>query len=164
MNIQELHNRLTKRASMQKVAGPKADAFRKVLNEFKDMRVNPQRRANLIANKDVLKRPNLLSMIYPNLKGDINTLLTPASDFTSSDVHHILNMAAKKADQIHGVKGMQKFVDRVEKGLHKDIREASVKMWDKDLSEKDIMKLLQDATNKQDAKSKIIAKKYLGDI
>ena len=162
MNINQLHNRLIKKASMQKVAGPKADALRKVLNEFKDMRINPQRRANLIANRDVLERPNLLSLIYPKLKGDYNTLLTPASDFTSTEVRHILNMAAKKADQIHGVKGMQEFVDRVTKGLHKDIREAGVKIWD--LSEKDSLKLLQDARNKLDVKSKIIAKKYLGDI
>ena len=164
MNILELHNRLIKRAGMQKVAGPRADAFRKVLNDFKAMRVNPQRKAKLIENRDVLERSKLLDIIHPNQKGELNLLLTPSSDFDMSSVSRILDMTEREANRFFGLKGISKFRERIENSLKRDRFKALEKIWDSNIDSEEFEKLLQDASAKQDARAKILAKKYLGDI
>jgi hypothetical protein len=57
MNIQELHNRLIKRASMQKIAGWRSSAFKSSLDSFNKLR----------ANDDIMK--GLRKIIRANLKG-----------------------------------------------------------------------------------------------
>ena len=164
MNIQKLYNRFIKKANMQKVAGPKADTLRKVLNDFKAMRVNPQQRAELIKARDFLEKSTINDMIFPKHKPELNLLLTPASEFDTSSAYHILNMAEREANRIPGIKGIHKFRERIDKFLKKDTRKAIEKLWGRDLGHDEALKLLQDASVKDNARIKILAKKYLGDI
>ena len=57
MNIQELHNKLVKKASMQKVAGWMSQDFKRSLDSFNKLR----------ANDDIMK--SLRKVIRANLKG-----------------------------------------------------------------------------------------------
>lgn len=180
MNIQELHNRLIKKANMKKVAGPVANEFRKILNDFKAKRLNPQQRANLVNTRNNLEKAPLdylrrdpLTKAGEQLERDIlsrniNLLLKPSSEFKLGDTYGILNMAVSKANK---PAEMREFINRIEKRLVHNRDERLLN--DPILPYNDIVgyrsspkmrQMQQDAWHRVHTPNRILAKKYLGDI
>ena len=109
MNIQELHNRLIKKANMQKVAGPGADKLRKIIADINKVRSDKNLVAHL--NKSPLLEENyqLFKALTPftlknkslNVPSDLLTLKSPYT-LVDDDLNKLID---RIADNINSRKG-----------------------------------------------------------
>ena len=101
MNIQELHNRLIKRASMQKVAGPAAIALRNAIANVNKVR----------GKRKLVDSLEQVSLISPRLLEDAVIPLTfPNKSLQSTYVLHKLKSPLKHTDA-----DLTKFIDKLSK-------------------------------------------------
>ena len=101
MNIQELHNRLIKRASMQKVAGPAAIALRNAIANVNKVR----------GKRKLVDSLEQVSLISPRLLEDAVIPLTfPNKSLQSTYVLHKLKSPFKHTDA-----DLNKLIDKLSK-------------------------------------------------